>query len=124
MSKSPINFNVGGLSQGIMGGMQQNNAVSGRNARKILRSNNKRIKNVEEMLGKITQEAESSAVPPEEGLDNTALESASEDQAIETPGMTNEASAEIPSAVEGLEEEAYATAGTSGLNMMKRIARR
>ena len=120
MSKSPIN-------RGFLSAVTKALSLKRKGARgtaKSLGEIENQLTSIEEKMDLATNDAQG-AVPPEEGLDNTVLDSASEDQGIETPGMTNEASAETPSAVEGLEEEAYATAGaSSGLNMMKRIARR
>jgi len=118
MSKSPINFLGGAIAGALIG--RRGKKKTARALKKI----DKRLGSIEEKIDLASSSAQE-AVPPEEGLDNTALDSASEDQAIETPGMTNEANEEVPSAVEGLEQDAYATAGaSSGLNMMKRIARR
>ena len=122
--KSPVNFNVGGLAQSIMGGLMgrsQGLGGGGRKARKIARSTNKRVKEIQKTLEEMN--ASNQAVPTEGGLaeiDGSVEESLDANNEIETPGM--EAPAEIPSAVQE-DEDTYATAG-SALGMMKKIARR
>ena len=121
MSKSPINFNVGGLSQGIMGGLMARGGK--KKTRRALKKIDKRLGSIEEKIDLASSSAQE-AVPVEEGLDNPVLDNAADAQGIETPSMADQDMGSVPGAVQELQEDSYATAGSSGLNMMKRIARR
>jgi len=93
----------------------------GRKSRKIARSTNKRVKEIQKTLEEMN--AGNQAVPTEGGLAEVAgnvEESLDANNEIETPGM--ESPTEVPSAVQE-DEDTYATAG-SAIGMMKKIARR
>ena len=122
--KSPVNFQIGGLAQSVIGGLMgrsQGLGAGGRKARKIARSTNKRVKAIQKTLEEMN--AGDQAVPTEGGLAEVAgsvEESLDANDGIETPGM--ESPTEVPSAVQE-DEDTYATAG-SALGMIKKIARR
>tara|TARA_R110001606_G_scaffold278845_3_gene427361 strand:- start:210 stop:572 length:363 start_codon:yes stop_codon:yes gene_type:complete len=116
--KSPANFGLMGLS----GAAALVGRGGGRKSRKIARSTNKRVKEIQKTLEEMN--AGDQAVPTEGGLAEVAAGSVEEsldaNDGIETPGM--ESPTEVPSAVQE-DEDTYATAG-SALGMMKKIARR
>ena len=115
--KSPANFGLMGLS----GAAALIGRGGGRKSRKIARSTNKRVKEIQKTLEEMN--AGNQAVPTEGGLAEVAgnvEESLDANNEIETPGM--ESPTEVPSAVQE-DEDTYATAG-SALGMMKKIARR
>jgi hypothetical protein len=120
--KSPANFSLsafagaGNIAAGSLLGRG-----GGRKSRKIARSTNKRVKEIQKTLEEMN--AGNQAVPTEGGLaeiDGSVEESLDANNEIETPGM--ESPTEVPSAVQE-DEDTYATAG-SALGMMKKIARR
>ena len=117
MSKSPINF-LGGAIAGALIGQRGRKKTS-----KTLKKINKRLGSIEEKIDLASSSAQE-AVPVEEGLDNPVLDNAADAQGIETPSMADQDMGSVPGAVQELQEDSYATAGSSGLNMMKRIARR
>ncbi len=128
--KSPVNFQIGTLAQSVMGGLMgrsQGLGGGGRKARKIARSTNKRVKAIQKTLEEMNVGAQAGAPAPE-GLGEAQAEmlSAEGDGALtEETGMDMGAVPETPSAIGEMEEETFATASDdSGLNMIRRIARR
>jgi len=120
--KSPANFGLSDFAgAGNIAARSLLGRGGGRKSRKIARSTNKRVKEIQKTLEEMN--AGNQAVPTEGGLAEivgSVEESLDANNEIETPGM--ETPAEIPSAVQE-DEDTYATAG-SALGMMKKIARR
>jgi len=110
MSKSPINF-LGGAAIGALmarGGKKK--------TRRALKKIDKRLGSIEEKLDASSQEG---AVPEIE-----ASMDAVEETPIAEPPADAGAVEPVPGAVDALEEDSFATAGDSGLNMVRNIMRR
>ena len=110
MSKSPINF-LGGAIAGALIGRRGKKKTS-----RALKKIDKRLGGIEETLK--SQGSEDMAVP-----EIDASMDAVDDTAIETPDM-NQGMEPVPGAVDALQEDSFATAGDSGLNMVRKIMRR
>ena len=110
MSKSPINFLGGAIAGALIG--RRGKKKTARALKKI----DKRLGGIEETLK--SQASEDNAVP-----EIDASMDAVDDTAIETPDM-NQGMEPVPGAVDALQEDSFATAGDSGLNMVKRVMRR
>ena len=116
MSKSPMNF-LGGAAIGALmarGGKKK--------TRRALKKIDKRLGSIEEKVDASSQEG---AVPEieasMEAVDESVMESGSGggEGAITPDGIEP-----VPGAVDALEEDSFATAGDSGLNMVRNIMRR
>ena len=115
MNKSPINFLGGAIAGAIMG--RRGKKKTARALGKI----DKRLGSIEEKL--TGMEANEMGTPPPEGLGGYEADSLSVEGDI--PGASMDSGIEpVPGAVDVLEEDSFATAGDSGLNMMFKIARR
>jgi hypothetical protein len=110
MSKSPINFLGGAIAGALIG--RRGKKKTARALKKI----DKRLGGIEETLK--SQGSEEAAVP-----EIDASMDAVDDNAIETPDM-NQGMEPVPGAVDALQEDSFATAGDSGLNMVRKIMRR
>jgi len=95
----------------------------GRKTRKTLKNIDKRLGNIESTLE--SQGSQDGAVPEiEASMEAVDMAGGSGgDSAIETPDMSG-GMEPVPGAVDALQEDSYATAGDSGLNMVKRVMRR
>ena len=95
----------------------------GRKTRKTLKNIDKRLGNIESTLE--SQGSQDGAVPEiEASMDAVDMAGGSGgDSAIEAPDMSG-GMEPVPGAVDALQEDSFATAGDSGLNMVKRVMRR
>ena len=110
MSKSPMNFLGGNIARELMSGMRK------KRTRKALKKIDKRLGSIEE---KLDASSEESAVP-----EIDASMDAVEETPIAEPPADAGAVEPVPGAVDALEEDSFATAGDSGLNMVRNIMRR
>ena len=117
MSKSPINFLGGAIAGALIG--RRGKKKTARALKKI----DKRLGGIEETLK--SQASEDNAVPEiDASMDAVDMAGGSGgDSAIETPDLSG-GMEPVPGAVDALQEDSYATAGDSGLNMVKRVMRR
>ena len=121
--KSPANF---GLSDFAGAGNVASRLMNrgGRNkTSKSLKKIDKRLGSIEEKLNAAS--SQEGAVPEMdasmEAVDESVMESGS---AGGEGAITPDGIEPVPGAVDALEEDSFATAGDSGLNMIRRIARR
>ena len=114
--KSPANF---GLSD-FAGAGNIASRLMGRGGRKktarSLKKIDKRLSGIEEKLNAAS--SQEGAVPEIDA----SMEAVDETPIADTPAT--EGIEPVPGAVDALEEDSFATAGDSGLNMIRRIARR
>ena len=112
MSKSPINFFGGNLNnQG--GNLASLMARGGRKkTARSLKKIDKRLSGIEEKLNAAS--SQEGAVPDMDA----SMEAVDETPIADTPAT--EGIEPVPGAVDALEEDSFATAGDSGLNMIKR----
>ena len=120
MNKSPINFLGGAIAGAIMG--RRGKKKTSRALKKI----DKRLSSIESKIDTATSE-EQSAVPEidasMEAVDEIASSVSGDGGSI--PGASMDRGVEpVPGAVDALEEDSFATAGDSGLNMIRGILNR
>ncbi len=110
MNKSPINF----LGSAIVGGLMARGGK--KKTRRALKKIDKRLGSIEETLKAQTQEE---AVPE---IQAEAIEEIG--PAVDEVPMATDGIEPVPGAVDALEEDSYATAGDSGLNMIRKVLKK
>ena len=110
MSKSPINF----LGSAIVGGLMARGGK--KKTIRALKKIDKRLSSIEEKLDTQSQEE---AVPEiqAEAIDEIG-------PAVDEVPMATDGIEPVPGAVDALEEDSYATAGDSGLNMIRKVLKK
>ena len=122
MNKSPINF-LGGLAAGALIGRRGKKKTA-----RALGKIDKRLSSIESKIDTATSE-EQSAVPEidasMDAVDNSVIENSGSGggEAITGPDM-NGGVEPVPGGVDTIDEDSFATAGDSGLNMIRGILKR
>ena len=122
MNKSPINF-LGGLAAGALIGRRGKKKTA-----RALGKIDKRLSSIESKIDTATSE-EQSAVPEidasMDAVDNSVIENSGSGggEAVTGPDM-NGGVEPVPGGVDTIDEDSFATAGDSGLNMIRGILKR
>ena len=122
MNKSPINFLGGAIAGAIMGRKGKKNTA------KALGKIDKRLSGIESKIDAASS-AQQGAVPEidasMDAVDNSVIENSGSGggEAITGPDM-NGGVEPVPGGVDTIDEDSFATAGDSGLNMIRGILKR